>query len=141
MIKNIGFLDRLLRLIIGMVLIGLAFFSKSTTLAIIGLLTLFEAASSWCVFYQLIGRNTCPLNDSRSKQKIPLLKYYLSGIGILLTAIILNISANYLGWFTWYDVLAPSGSLTQISPDNWIFLLFLYPVTLALVGITIFNKK
>lgn len=141
MTKNIGFSDRLFRFTIGIFLLVGAFLLKSTSLAIFGLFTLYEAASSWCVLYQLIGRNTCPLNVSHSRQRIPLLKHYLTGIGILLTAIVLNLSANYLGWFTWDIVLSSPNSLSQISLDNWLFLLFFYPLTLAIVGITISHKK
>lgn len=141
MIKNIGFSDRLFRFIIGIVLVGGAFLFKSTSLALIGLFTLYEAASSWCVLYQLIGRNTCPLNVSHSKQRIQILRYYITGLGILLTAILLNLMANYLGWLTWYHVFSSPNILAQISVDNWLFLLFFYPLTLAIVGITIFTQK
>jgi len=141
MIKNIGFSDRLSRFVIGVVLLVLSFLFKSTTLALFGLFTLYEAASSWCLLYQILGRNTCPLNSSHATQKIPLLKYYLSGMGILLTAIILNISAKYLGWLSWYDVLSSPNNFSQISLDNWLFLLFFYPLTLAVTGITIYTKK
>jgi len=141
MIKNIGFSDRLIRFIIGVILVGGAFLFKSTSLALFGLFTLYEAVASWCILYQLIGRNTCPINASHPKQKIPILKYYLTGIGILLTALMLNLIANYLGWFTWNHVFSSPNSLAQISLDNWLYMLFFYPLTLAIVGITISNKK
>lgn len=141
MTKNIGSFDRLLRLTIGVVLIVAAILYRSSTLAIFGLFTLYEAVSSWCVLYQLIGRNTCPLTTSPSKQKVPLFRYYSSGIAILLTAIILNILANFLGWFNWHNVLSSPNGLSQISLDNWFFLLFFYPLTLAFAGITVSSKK
>lgn len=63
--KNIGNLDRAIRLIFGIVafvlvfviddlLIQLAFFS-------LGVFSVYESLSSWCLFYMLIGKNTCPL--------------------------------------------------------------------------------
>lgn len=138
--KNIGIFDRILRVIIGIALLATAFFIKSTTVALIGLFTLFEAASSWCIFYQLIGRNTCPLAVSHSK-KIPLLRYYLTGMSILLVAIVLNFLASSYGWFTWYVILSSPDKLPHVSIDNWVFLLVFYPLSLAFAATTTMNKK
>lgn len=66
MTKNIGTFDRVLRLIIGIIL-GVAAFVVATVLwvkIVLGILALFcfyEALASWCLFYQLIGKNTCPI--------------------------------------------------------------------------------
>lgn len=141
MTKNIGSLDRLARLLIGLVLIGTAAFYSSPVLAIFGIFTLFEAVSSWCVFYQLIGRNTCPLPNSHPGRRIPLFRYYLTGIGILFTAIILNLLTGYLDWSTWYEILSYRHNLTQVSLDNWLFLVIFYPLILALASITIYTKS
>lgn len=65
--KNIGTSDRILRLTLALVFLGLALWQKSWILALVGLFTLYEAAASWCVFYQLIGKNTCPINDKTKK--------------------------------------------------------------------------
>jgi hypothetical protein len=61
--KNIGTNDRILRLIIAFILFGLAVGFKSLILAAFGLFTLYEALASWCVLYQLIGKNTCPISN------------------------------------------------------------------------------
>jgi hypothetical protein len=58
--KNIGKSDRILRLIVGIVLLGLAYWKMSWILLILGLFTLFEACASWCVLYQILGKNSCP---------------------------------------------------------------------------------
>lgn len=63
--KNIGTPDRLIRLTIGILLLIFAYLQMSWILLIFGLFTLFESFMSWCIFYQLIGRNTCPLKKRK----------------------------------------------------------------------------
>lgn len=62
--KNIGTTDRLVRLILACLLLGLAIFYQSWILAAAGLFTLYEAFAGWCVFYQLIGKNSCPVTKN-----------------------------------------------------------------------------
>ena len=60
--KNIGAVDRVIRIVMGIVLLILAFFSagwSAVILAVAGLFCLFEGAVSWCVLYQLLGKNSC----------------------------------------------------------------------------------
>lgn len=63
--KNIGTKDRIARLVIGVLLLAAIFFVASTVvkiiLAVAGIFCFYEALSSWCAFYALIGRNTCPI--------------------------------------------------------------------------------
>lgn len=63
--KNIGKSDRILRFVIGLVLLVAAWWASSWILLAIALFTFYEAAASWCVFYQLIGRNSCPINRDK----------------------------------------------------------------------------
>lgn len=58
--KNIGKADRILRFILACVFLGLALWFKSWLLAAVGVFTLYEAIASWCVLYQLLGKNSCP---------------------------------------------------------------------------------
>ena len=60
--KNIGIHDRILRLIVGIFLLGLAYWVESWILLILGLFSLFEALMSWCIIYQILGKNSCPRN-------------------------------------------------------------------------------
>jgi hypothetical protein len=131
--KNLGTPDRILRLGIGLSLSISALVFRSPVLAIFGIFTLYESLAGWCVIHQLIGRNTCPLPDSSPARKINYLVYYLSGLSILTAAIILNVIASYLGWSTWYEILKSYANLSQISLDNWIFLIVFYPLTLGIV--------
>ena len=58
--KNIGKPDRILRLIVGLLLLGWAYWKMSWILLILGLFTLFEAYMSWCILYQILGKSSCP---------------------------------------------------------------------------------
>lgn len=66
MTKNIGTFDRIMRLIIGIILgvfaviVAAALWVK-IVLGILALFCFYEALASWCLFYQLIGKNTCPI--------------------------------------------------------------------------------
>lgn len=63
--KNIGTADRLVRLAIAVVLFIYAWWAWSWLALLFGLFTLYEAIASWCVLYQLIGKNTCPINHKK----------------------------------------------------------------------------
>ncbi len=61
--KNIGIKDRLLRLFLAIVIFASVFFVSSLfskiILILISIFTLLESLIGWCVFYALIGKNTC----------------------------------------------------------------------------------
>ncbi|MFO0703771.1 MAG: DUF2892 domain-containing protein [Patescibacteria group bacterium] len=63
--KNIGRNDRIIRFLIGLILLGIALYFRGTFLFFIFLIfsffSFFESLFSWCAFYQLIGKNTCPI--------------------------------------------------------------------------------
>lgn len=59
--KNIGTQDRLLRAGVGLLFLALAMWFKSWILFGIALFSFFEAVAGWCLYYQLIGKNSCPL--------------------------------------------------------------------------------
>jgi len=119
---NIGTKDRIARLIIGVVLISLAVINKSTFMALGGLFSIYEAFSSWCVFYQLLGRNTCPIKNP--KKSFEWKETLIVGLRILLSAIVLNILACFVGLSAWYDFLNKPSKV--LSWDNYIFLFFLF---------------
>lgn len=56
--KNIGDTDRLVRVVLGIVLLILSYYYGSLILFIIALFLFFEAWKRWCVLYQLLGKNT-----------------------------------------------------------------------------------
>jgi hypothetical protein len=59
--KNIGTVDRLIRLGVAVALFVYAY-KKMSWLAFFGGVFVFcEALFSWCILYQLLGKNSCPL--------------------------------------------------------------------------------
>lgn len=61
--RNIGTRDRILRLAIALVLLGYACWYHSWLAAVVGFFTLYEAVAGWCILYQLLGKNSCPINQ------------------------------------------------------------------------------
>ena len=62
--KNVGSLDRFIRLIIGLIVLCLWFVLAGTAKywALLGLIPLFTAAIGWCPLYPLLGINTLSKN-------------------------------------------------------------------------------
>lgn len=59
MTKNMGTADRVLRGIVGLVLIALVFVGPKTAWGWIGLIPLVTALIGWCPAYVLFGIKTC----------------------------------------------------------------------------------
>lgn len=57
--RNVGSIDRAVRIIIGVVLIALVFVGPQTPWGWIGLLPLATALVGWCPAYSLFGIRTC----------------------------------------------------------------------------------
>jgi uncharacterized membrane protein HdeD (DUF308 family) len=60
--KNIGLIDRIVRITIGVALIIYSYFQMSLLALFFGIFSIYEGLNSWCILYQLIGINTCPIN-------------------------------------------------------------------------------
>jgi ABC-type uncharacterized transport system permease subunit len=58
--KNIGTPGRLIRLAIVILLLGYAYWQMSWIALVLALFTFFEAFMSWCILYQILGKNSCP---------------------------------------------------------------------------------
>ena len=65
--KNINTSGRVIRFSIGILLLIYAYVQMSWIALGLAAFTFFEALMSWCVFYQLIGKNSCPL-DKRPRK-------------------------------------------------------------------------
>lgn len=61
---NAGTLDRVLRLVIGLVLIALTLTGTIGVWGWIGLVPIATAALGFCPAYTLLGINTCPMKKS-----------------------------------------------------------------------------
>lgn len=63
--KNIGTKDRIARLILGILFFIPVFFIDNIfakiLLSIIAIFCIFQAITSWCALYALLGKNTCPV--------------------------------------------------------------------------------
>lgn len=57
--KNVGTADRIIRVIIGVMLIALVFVGPRTSWGWIGVIPLATAFVSWCPLYRLFGWRTC----------------------------------------------------------------------------------
>ena len=57
--SNVGGIDRVLRIVVGLVLVGLAATGQVGPWGWIGLLPLATGALGWCPPYTLLGINTC----------------------------------------------------------------------------------
>jgi hypothetical protein len=60
--SNIGKIDRLIRLAIAIFLLTYAYWQGSWIAFAFSIFTFYESWAGWCAFYQLIGRNSCPLS-------------------------------------------------------------------------------
>jgi hypothetical protein len=63
--SNIGKADRLSRLALAIVLLFYAYWQGSWIAFGFSIFTFYESWAGWCAFYQLIGRNTCPISKDR----------------------------------------------------------------------------
>ena len=61
MTKNVGGIDRILRIVIGLVLIGLAATGTIGLWGYIGVVPLLTGLMSSCLLYKVLGMNTCPM--------------------------------------------------------------------------------
>jgi hypothetical protein len=59
MTSNVGGIDRILRIIVGLVLIALVFVGPQTPWGWIGVVPLLTGLIGWCPPYALLGINTC----------------------------------------------------------------------------------
>lgn len=60
---NVGTVDRVLRIVGGLVLIGLAASGTIGVWGYIGVVPLLTGAFRFCPVYPLLGMNTCPMKD------------------------------------------------------------------------------
>ena len=57
--KNVGGLDRMLRIVVGLALLALAFVGPKTPWGYLGLVPLLTAAVGYCPLYTVLGLNSC----------------------------------------------------------------------------------
>lgn len=60
---NVGMLDKVLRIIAGVVLIGLSLMGTIGIWGWIGIIPLVTGIMGWCPLYSIFGMNTCPTRE------------------------------------------------------------------------------
>jgi len=60
---NVGGIDKILRIIVGLVLLSLVFIGPQTAWGWIGIVPLATGLINWCPLYTLLGLNTCPIKQ------------------------------------------------------------------------------
>jgi hypothetical protein len=63
--KNVGSVDKVVRIIVGLALLSLLVLRNDSSrwLGLIGVVPLLTVALSWCPLYTLLGIKTCPATD------------------------------------------------------------------------------
>ncbi|WP_315736661.1 MULTISPECIES: DUF2892 domain-containing protein [unclassified Bradyrhizobium] len=64
MTQNIGKIDRLLRIIVGLAILSLTVVGPQTLWGLLGLIPLGTALIGWCPPYAMLGINTCGTKSS-----------------------------------------------------------------------------
>jgi phosphatidylglycerophosphate synthase len=59
--KNVGSIDRVARIVVGLILLALVFVGPQTPWGWVGLIPLATGLISWCPLYAVLGFNTCPV--------------------------------------------------------------------------------
>ena len=67
--KNVGGIDRALRIIVGIVLIALVFVGPKTPWGWIGIIPLATGLIGFCPAYRLLGLRTCPLQNKTLQEE------------------------------------------------------------------------
>lgn len=66
---NIGNLDRGIRYALAAILFAYAAYASSFFVLLLALFTLYEAIGGWCAYYQLVGKNSCPISKGLPYQE------------------------------------------------------------------------
>jgi len=61
---NVGGIDKILRIVAGLILIALGIMGIGAPWTFIGVVPLATGLMGWCPAYKLIGVNTCPLTKN-----------------------------------------------------------------------------
>ncbi len=61
---NVGTIDRVARVVLGIVLLSLAFTGPQTAWGFLGVIPLFTAIVGSCPLYSILGLSTCPAQRS-----------------------------------------------------------------------------
>lgn len=63
--KNVGGIDRIARIVLGLGLLSLTVVGPQTLWGLVGLVPLITATFSFCPFYPILGISTCPIQNNK----------------------------------------------------------------------------
>ncbi len=66
MTRNVGTVDRVIRVIVGLILIAMVFWGPQTNWGWIGIIPLVTGLIGSCPAYKLLGLSTCPLQQKKA---------------------------------------------------------------------------
>ncbi|MBF0610450.1 MAG: DUF2892 domain-containing protein [Magnetococcales bacterium] len=61
---NVGGVDRILRIVVGLALIAMVFVGPQTVWGWVGVIPVLTGLVRFCPFYPLLGLNTCPTESN-----------------------------------------------------------------------------
>ncbi len=66
--KNVGNIDRVLRIVIGLAIISLVFWGPRTAWGWLGIIPFASALIGWCPLYAIFGIRTCPVKTGLTRR-------------------------------------------------------------------------
>lgn len=63
--KNVGGLDKNLRIVLGVILLALVFVGPKTMWGLVGIVPLVTGLFGLCPLYSILGLNTCPMKSDK----------------------------------------------------------------------------
>lgn len=65
--KNEGNIDRIVRVLLGVVLLSLLFIGPQTLWGLVGIVPLATGLAGYCPLYTLFGLSTCPMDKGKGQ--------------------------------------------------------------------------
>lgn len=69
--RNIGDVERVVRVVAGLLILSLVFVGPKSLWGLIGIMPILTGLSGWCPPYSLLGINTCGVKKDKAAGKTP----------------------------------------------------------------------
>lgn len=69
--RNIGDVERVVRVVAGLLILSLVFVGPKSLWGLIGIMPILTGLSGWCPPYSLLGINTCGVKKDKTAGKSP----------------------------------------------------------------------
>lgn len=69
--RNIGDVERVVRVVAGLLILSLVFVGPKSLWGLIGIMPILTGLSGWCPPYSLLGINTCRTKGDKASDKAP----------------------------------------------------------------------